>query len=50
MNTRQKIMQLIRIMSGYPNENKEVVPFLYFDLSDSAWQRENVKPLHDFIA
>ena len=30
-------MQLITIMSGHPNENKEVKPFLYFDHSDSAW-------------
>ena len=36
-------------MSGHTNENKEVKPFLYFDLSDSAWKRQNVKLPADFI-
>ena len=43
-------MQPVRIMSGHPYENKEVKPLLYFDLSDSAWQRQNVEPYADFIA
>ena len=36
-------------MNGDPSENKEVKPYLYFDLSDSAWYYQNVKLYADFI-